>query len=84
VGLSLLGGALAGEGLLYLLRGHQEGLAQALLAAELCLGMLLPLRYWRRPRLLLRAVVMTGAVASLALVADASIRSFARLKGWGG
>jgi hypothetical protein len=82
--LSLVAGALVGEGLLYLLRGHEQGLGQALLAAEVSLGLLLPLSFWRRPRLLVPAVALTGAVAMLALLADASIRSFARLKGWGG
>ncbi len=83
-GLSLLAGALAGESLLYLTRGHEQGLAQALLAAELCLGACIPLAYWRRPKLLARGIVLTGAVAVLALMADASIRAFARSKGWGG
>jgi hypothetical protein len=82
--LSLLAGALVGEALLYLLRGHEQGMGQALLAAELALGLLLPFAFWRRPANLLPALTLTGAVAMLALVADASIRIFAHHHGWGG
>jgi hypothetical protein len=82
--LSLLAGALIGEGLLYLLAGRGEGVSQALLLGELSAGLLLPLAFSRRREVFRPTLALTGLMATLALVADASIRIFARLHGWGG
>jgi Family of unknown function (DUF6518) len=80
---ALPAGALIGEGLLYLLLGRGEGREQALLAAEVALGVALPFLLVRSERLRPTAFALTGCVAFAALLADGAIRLFARLHGWG-
>jgi hypothetical protein len=82
--LSLLAGALIGEALLYLLAGRGEGTSGAVLLAELSAGLLLPLALSRHQRVFRATLALTGLVVFCAMVADASIRVFARLHGWGG
>jgi uncharacterized protein DUF6518 len=83
VALALLGGALAGEALLFLARAGETGASRAVLVAQLLLGGAVALAGWgRRPTA--RVAALAGGVALLALVADAAIRVAARRYGWGG
>jgi hypothetical protein len=78
---ALLGGALAGEALLFLSRGY-EGEEAAVLLGQLTLGCVLPLAAGSARRH--DAVVLTGALAFMALVGNAALRVLARRYGWGG
>jgi hypothetical protein len=77
--ITLLGGALAGEALLFLSLGRQ---GTAVLIGELVVGATLVLTASRPPR----ATVLTAgaSVAFLAAAADGFLRVLIRARGWGG
>jgi hypothetical protein len=79
---ALVGGTLVGESLLFLSRsGAAESVG--LLAAQLAVGVTLPLAYGS-PGYRARPAVIACAAATAALVADAAARSLMHHYGWGG
>jgi hypothetical protein len=78
----LIGGALAGEALLFLLRGVPTSFA-LVLAAQLILGIAVVVTVAGSHRSL-RLLAVTAAVATSALVIDLAVRDVLRVYGWGG
>jgi Family of unknown function (DUF6518) len=79
---ALLGGALAGEGLLFLMRG-ETGSAATLLLVLVVTGLTLPLIAGPRNRRS-ELLAATTTLALTALVIDAGLRIVMRRYGWGG
>jgi hypothetical protein len=79
---ALLGGALAGEAILFLLLHGDAGPRAVVLGVELVAGVAVVLAAARgRP---LTALPLAGAMAACFAVADGAARVFMRTKGWGG
>lgn len=81
VALALLGGALAGEALLFLGVGG-GGDARLVFAGELAVGMAMVLAASRPPKPQLVALGAAAAVAAAS--ADGLLRAVMRMRGWGG
>jgi hypothetical protein len=82
VAAALLGGALAGEALLFLLRGA-SGEAALLLASQAAVGIAGALAL-AEPRWRVRAFGVTATLAAIACFADAAARLIMHRYGWGG
>lgn len=82
LGAAVAGGALAGEALLFLLRG-ETGTAALLLTGQAAIG-LAAAALLAGSRRRVQAIASTASLAMVALVAEAVLRAVMRGYGWGG